>query len=47
MLCDAVPVLITACGMTLVIICRQIDISIGSQFALCSLFAGLAAVHET
>jgi len=43
MLCDAVPVLITACGMTLVIICRQIDISIGSQFALCSVFAGLAA----
>ena len=27
MLCDAVPVLIAACGMTLVIICRQIDIS--------------------
>ena len=43
MLCDAVPVLITACGMTLVIICRQIDISIASQFALCSVFAGLAA----
>jgi rhamnose transport system permease protein len=43
MLCDAVPVLVTACGMTLVIICRQIDISIGSQFALCSVFAGLAA----
>jgi rhamnose transport system permease protein len=43
MLCDAVPVLIAACGMTLVIICRQIDISIGSQFALCSVFAGLAA----
>ncbi|HEY5811105.1 MAG TPA: hypothetical protein VIT23_00435, partial [Terrimicrobiaceae bacterium] len=43
MLCDAVPVLITACGMTLVIICRQIDISIGSQFALCSVSAGLVA----
>ena len=43
MLCDAVPVLIAACGMTLVIVCRQIDISIGSQFALCSVFAGLAA----
>ena len=35
------PVLIAACGMTLVIICRQIDISIGSQFAVCSVFAGL------
>ncbi len=43
MLCDAVPVLIAACGMTLVIICRQIDISIASQFALCSVSAGLAA----
>jgi rhamnose transport system permease protein len=26
-----------------VIVCRQIDISIGSQFALCSVFAGLTA----
>jgi ribose/xylose/arabinose/galactoside ABC-type transport system permease subunit len=46
MLCDAVPVLITACAMAMVIICRQIDISIGSQFALCSVFAGLAASSE-
>jgi rhamnose transport system permease protein len=37
------PVLIAACGMTLVILCRQIDISIGSQFALCSVLAGLLA----
>jgi rhamnose transport system permease protein len=42
-LTTAAPVLITACGMTLVIIARQIDISIGSQFALCSVFAGLLA----
>jgi rhamnose transport system permease protein len=27
--------------MALVIICRQIDISVGSQFALCSVFLGL------
>src|SRR5204863_1012888 len=27
--------------VSLVIICRQIDISIGSQFALCSIFLGL------
>ena len=40
-LLTAVPVLIAACGVTLVIICRQIDISIGSQFALCSIFLGL------
>jgi rhamnose transport system permease protein len=43
MLTTAAPVLITACGMTLVIICRQIDISVGSQFAVCSVFAGLTA----
>ena len=37
------PVLVAACGMSLVILCRQIDISIGSQFALCSIQAGLLA----
>ena len=42
-LTTAAPVLIAACGMTLVIICRQIDISIGSQFAMCSVMAGLMA----
>ena len=36
-----VPVLVVACGVALVIISRQIDISIGSQFALCSVFLGL------
>jgi rhamnose transport system permease protein len=39
----AAPVIIAACGMALVIIARQIDISIGSQFALCSVLAGLMA----
>ena len=29
--------------MALVIICRQIDISVGSQFAVCSVCAGLLA----
>ena len=42
-LTTAAPVLIAACGMALVIISRQIDISIGSQFALCSIIAGLLA----
>jgi len=42
-LTTAAPVLVAACGTALVIICRQIDISIGSQFALCSVFAGLLA----
>jgi rhamnose transport system permease protein len=39
----AAPLLIAACGMSLVIISRHIDVSIGSQFALCSILAGLAA----
>lgn len=37
------PVLIVATGMTLVILVGQIDISVGSQFAICSVFAGVAA----
>jgi rhamnose transport system permease protein len=37
------PVLITALGMTLVILTRQIDISVGSQFAICGVAAGLLA----
>ncbi|MBI4626923.1 MAG: ABC transporter permease [Verrucomicrobia bacterium] len=37
------PTLVVACGMTLVIICRQIDISVGSQFSVCSVCAGLLA----
>ena len=40
-LSTAIPLIIAACGMALVIICRQIDISVGSQFALCSIFLGL------
>lgn len=39
------PTLIVACGMALVIICRQIDISVGSQFSVCSVCAGLLAVR--
>jgi len=37
------PVLIVAIGMTAVILTRQIDISAGSQFAVCSVTAGLLA----
>jgi len=37
------PVLVAAVGVSLVIICRQIDISAGSQFALCSVVLGMAA----
>ncbi len=40
------PVLVVACGMALVIVCRQIDISIGSQFAVCSVCAGLLAAAK-
>jgi rhamnose transport system permease protein len=39
-----VPVLIVSIGMTFVIVAGQIDISIGSQFAVCSIAAGLLAV---
>lgn len=41
----AAPVLLAACGVALVIIARQIDISIGSLFAWCSVLAGLAAAR--
>ena len=37
------PTLVVACGMALVIISRQIDISVGSQFSMCSVCAGLLA----
>ena len=37
------PVLLVAVGMTMVILVGQIDISVGSQFAVCSVAAGLMA----
>ena len=40
------PTLVVACGMALVIICRQIDISVGSQFAVCSVVAGVLAAEN-
>ena len=40
------PTLVVACGMALVIICRQIDISVGSQFAVCGVCAGLLAAMK-
>ncbi|HUR59234.1 MAG TPA: ABC transporter permease [Opitutaceae bacterium] len=39
----AAPKLVLACGVALVIITRQIDISIGSLFAVCGTCAGLVA----
>src|SRR5687768_2150041 len=39
------PTLVVACGMALVIISRQIDISVGSQFSVCSVGAGLLAAQ--
>src|SRR5687768_16460613 len=42
-LVSAAPVLVAAMGMTLVILSRQIDISIGSQFSVCGIAAGLLA----
>jgi rhamnose transport system permease protein len=38
-----VPTLVVAIGMTLVILVGQIDISVGSQFAVCSVAAGVLA----
>jgi rhamnose transport system permease protein len=42
-LVDSAPVLVAVVGMTLVILARHIDISVGSQFALCGVAAGLLA----
>jgi rhamnose transport system permease protein len=39
-----VPVLIVAVGMTLIVLTAQIDISVGSQFAICSVAAGVFAL---
>ena len=40
------PTLIVACGMALVIISRQIDISVGSLFGVCGVCAGLLAAAQ-
>lgn len=37
------PVLVVALGMTLVVLTGEIDISVGSQFAVCSVAAGVLA----
>jgi rhamnose transport system permease protein len=37
------PALVAAIGITLVIITRQIDISIGAQFSMCAVVAGIVA----
>ncbi len=39
------PTLVVACGMTLVIVCREIDISVGSSFAICGVCGGLLLSH--
>ena len=42
-LTSQMPALVAAIGIALVIICRQIDISIGAQFSMCAIIAGVAA----
>ena len=37
------PVLIVALGMTLIILAAEIDLSVGSQFVICSVAAGVFA----
>jgi rhamnose transport system permease protein len=39
----SLPVLVVALGMTLIVLTGEIDISVGSQFALCSVAAGVLA----
>jgi rhamnose transport system permease protein len=43
LLLAAAPVIVAAVGMTLVVLTRQIDISIGSQLAVCAVIAGVLA----
>lgn len=43
MLVNAAPVVVAATGMTLVVLARQIDISVGSSYSVCGVLAGLAA----
>ena len=42
-LTSQMPALVAAIGIALVIISRQIDISIGSQFSMCAIIAGMTA----
>jgi rhamnose transport system permease protein len=42
-LTSQMPALLAAVGIALVIISRQIDISIGSQFSMCAIIAGVTA----
>jgi rhamnose transport system permease protein len=39
---SAAPVLVLAVGMTMIIVARQIDISVGSQFSVCAVLVALA-----
>lgn len=42
-LTSQMPALVAAIGITMVIVTRQIDISVGAQFSLCAVVAGLTA----
>lgn len=42
-LTSQMPALVAAIGIALVIVSRQIDISIGSQFSMCAIIAGVTA----
>jgi rhamnose transport system permease protein len=43
LLVDALPLLVAATGMTLLMLAGQIDISIGAQFAVCGVVLGLTS----
>ena len=42
-LTSQMPALVAAIGVALVIMTRQIDISVGAQFSMCAVVAGVAA----
>lgn len=43
LLAHEAPALVVTCGMAVIILGRQIDISVGSQFAVCGVITGLLA----
>lgn len=43
LLLDHAPLLVAACGMTILIVAGQIDVAVGAELAVCAVVAGLAA----
>ena len=45
-LAEQAPAIVVVIGVSLVMMCRQIDISVGSQFGVCAVIAGSAAAAK-